>query len=169
MFLIPAILFSQAGGIIVDRTTDPPTMTFPGDINLTSGGEIKYGDFSVCFTVNYSDSSPKELYTVADGYIIDAVHIEVTTTWNDGAKAFEVGDDTDPNGFIEDLGADLGATGYYGFDHDEWGEYLWHVAGSHDICKIYSGADTIDATFTGTGDGGSQGVCIVCIHVRRMK
>jgi len=160
IFLIlffPIILIAQTTNYQIDN------------INLTAGSEIFHGDFVVCVMVNFSDTSPKELYTVADGYMILAVHIEVTTTWNDGAKAFEVGDDTDPDGFIEDMGADLGTLGYYGVDHDEWGAYLWHVAGSHSITKFYNTGDTIDATFVGSGTGGSQGVCMVCIHVSRMK
>ena len=113
--------------------------------------------------VNHDDSSPKSLYTFPSGTVIARVYVEVTETWDDGSKALEVGDASDPNGFCTDVGAGLGSVGSYNTEHDEWGEYLWHVAGSHSRDKVYSAQTAVIATFVGTGSGGSQGQCIVHI------
>jgi len=114
-------------------------------------------------TVNHDDTSPLTLYTAGDGDGIIGCAIKVTETWDDGSKAFTVGDAADPDGFAEDLAASLEATGYYNIEHDEMGAYLWHVIGSHRRTHIYAAAGTIAATFVGTGGdpNGSQGQCIV--------
>ena len=112
-------------------------------------------------TVNHGDTSPLTLFTVGDGDGIIGCIIKVTETWNDGSRAFSVGDTTDPDGFAEDLDASLGTLGYYNIEHDELGAYLWHVVGSHRRTKVYTGAETIKATFVGVGDSGSQGQCMI--------
>jgi len=97
------------------------------------------------------------------------VIVEVSTTWDDGSKAFSVGDAGDPDGFVAELGAALESTGYKNTDHDEWGDYLRHLAGSHSIFKVYTGAANIIATFVGQGNGGNQGQCIVYIYHQNLK
>ena len=131
----------------------------------------KYSCCSYCVhaEVNHDDTSPKTLYAAKDGEQVHDVVVEVTETWDDTNKAFEVGDAGDPNGFCKDLAASLGTAGYYNLDHDEWGEYLWHNAGSHPLTKVYTGATNIIATFVGAGNGGNQGQCKVYIHVRALK
>jgi len=104
-------------------------------------------DFVVKTVVNHDDTSPVTLCAVVDGCCVVDVVVEVTETWNDGAKAFTVGDATDPDGFAEDLAANLGTTGYYNLDHDTWGAYLWHLAGSHQLTKVYATPTNIIATF----------------------
>jgi len=126
-------------------------------------------DYITKHTVNHDDTSPLTLIAAKDGDTIVEVTVEVTETWDDTAKALEIGDSTDPNGFAEDLGASLGTLGYYNLDHDTWGAYLWHNAGSHRLTKVYTGADNILATFVGTGNGGSQGQCVVFITHRQLK
>ena len=120
-------------------------------------------------TVNYSDTSPLTLCTVKDGCSIREVVIEVTTTWNDGSKAFEVGDEDDSDGFIEDIGSDLESTGYKVLEHDDWGDYIWDAVNKHRRNKQYSGAKNITATFVGQGNGDNQGVCVVYLIHRTLK
>jgi len=36
-----------------------------------------------------------------------------------------------------DIGQDLGSTGFKNIEHDEWGDYFWHNAGSHSRWKFY--------------------------------
>jgi len=61
----------------------------------------------------------------------------VTETFDGSAPSFEVEDAADPDGFITDIGQDLGSTGFKNIEHDEWGDYFWHNAGSHSRWKFY--------------------------------
>ncbi len=59
LFFIPILLFSQAGGIIVDRTTTPPTHIFPGDIDVL-GSESTHGEMDItggaAYTINTTNA-----------------------------------------------------------------------------------------------------------------
>lgn len=131
----------------------------------------KYGaSFYVTkYTVNHDDTSPLTLEAVKDGTGITGIVVEVTETWDDTNKAFYIGDSADPDGFLEDMGVTLETVGYWGWEHDERGTYLWHVAGSHRRTKFYTGAENIIATFVGAGNGGSQGQCVVYIIHKDLK
>jgi len=157
-------------------TATPDSATTPGDVlfegNIEADGTI-YADGGIVHVVsqevNFDDGSPVAIATVADGYMVTCVIVEVTTTW-DGNGTIVIGDGADPDGYMEDGNITQGAAAYYGWHHDDRGAYLWHSAGAgtgHDDCKIYTGADTIDATLVaGTS---TQGVATVYIHLIRLK
>ena len=134
-----------------------------------TGASMEYGDWIIKKTVNHDDSSPVVCATVADGYIVVAVYVEIVETW-DGNGTINMGDGDDTDGFLPDAGITQGAAAYYGWHIDERGDYLWHSAGGgtgHEDEKIYAGADTVDATLVaGTS---SQGQAIVYTLIRRLK
>lgn len=112
-------------------------------------------------TVNYDTADGTTLYTFPAGTLISRVYVEVTTTWNDASPEFTVGDASNNTGFCQDIGGSLGSTGYYNLDHDNWGAYLWHAAGSHDLEHIYAASTAVKYYGDGNLDGGSQGVAVV--------
>jgi len=114
-------------------------------------------------TVNYDTASGTTIFAAKTGMRIIRVIPEVTVTWDDGSPVFTIGDAGETDGFVEDIGGDLGATGYYNLDHDTWGEYIWHQAGTHTRDHIYESDTDILFTGDGNGDGGSQGVTVVHI------
>lgn len=116
--------------------------------------------------VNYDDTSPVVCATVADGYCVTEVWVEVTTTFDDGGAALDIGDGNDADGFLATAKIDLTTAGYYGFEADDGGAYLWDAGNTHRRQKIYTGADTIDCTITKTD--GTQGVAIVYTKVTRI-
>ena len=132
--------------------------------NYKRGNPLLHGRTGVVevakFIVNYDDTSPLILCTAEDGDGISSIVVKVTEAWNDSNKALTIGDAANPDGFAEDIGAGLGTPGYYNLDHDVWGAYLWHAAGSHQLTKVYDTQTNIIATFVGDADG-STGICEV--------
>ena len=118
-------------------------------------------EFVTVHKVLYTDTSPLTLYSAIAGDVIRSIHVRVVTTWNDGSKSFIVGDDDNDDGFMEDADIDLESTGLNGVESRYRGVYMWAVAGSSPIDKFYLASKTINATFVGQGNGGSQGECWV--------
>ena len=119
---------------------------------------------------NYLQKDVEVLHNTADGTplwtppaksLISRVYVEVTETWDDASPIFTVGDLTVADGFAKDLGAELGVIGFYNLDHDNWGEYLWHLVGSHAIEHIYEAPTMILFGGDGDQDGGTQGKAVV--------
>jgi len=138
-------------------------LTINGDFHVT--GEIESGDYIVSKVVNFDDASPVEICSVTDGYVVTDVYVEVTTTW-DGNGTITIGDGDDTDGFIRDADMDQTAAAYYGWHLDERGDYLWDGP-DHGDHKIYTGADTVDATLVvGTS---TQGIATVYVHITRLK
>lgn len=121
---------------------------------------IKKGDYVIATDIGYAPGG-SVITSVADGYCVKDVWIEITTTY-DGDAVITVGDGNDTDGFLADAGINQGVTGYYGTDPATRGAYL--VGG---LDKIYTGADTVDATITSTT--GSQGAATVYVHITRLK
>ena len=119
-------------------------------------------------TVNFDTGTGTTLWTPPAKTLIARVNVEVTETWDDGSPEFEVGDAGDPDGFIKDIGNELGVIGFYNLDHDTWGAYLWHLAGSHRREHIYPAPTPIIYTGDGNGDGGTQGIAVVHFLWRTM-
>ena len=161
-----------AKGLVVtdtwyDTNTTPPIMCFC----ISASPIVWYFDanYTVSCLVNHDDTSPVTLYTAPAGTVVVMMVVVVKETWNDGAKSFIVGDAADPDGFVTDIGIGLESTGFKNIEHDEWGDYLWHNAGSHPRFHFYAAETAIVAAFTGVGDGGSQGQCQVNMWLRHLR
>lgn len=134
------------------------------DAGTCTGASLEYGSWIVKKTVNYDDASPVVCATVADGYIVTDVYVEITTVW-DGNGTIEIGDGADPNGFLPDAAITQTGAGYYGKIHQNRGAYLWDGTGDDE--ELYTGADTVDATLVvGTS---TQGVAVVYVKITRLK
>jgi len=97
------------------------------------------------------------LFEVQAGDCVENVWVKVGTTWNDGgAKTLDIGDGSDDDGFLANANIDLTSQGYYGYEYDEGGAYLWDAGNSHRRNKVYTSADTIDMTLD-IDDDGTQG------------
>lgn len=165
--------FGASGSVIPEHATEPGDVLFEGSIeidgNLNIDGEVFHGSYVVSKVVNFDDGSPVVICSVADGYLIVDVIVEITTAW-DGNGTIVVGDGNTADGFMEDADITQGGIGYNGRHHDERGVYLWDSAGAgtgHEDSHIYEGADTIDATLVvGTS---TQGIATVYVHITRLK
>jgi len=136
-------------------------------VRLDSGAQYQADAFQLYKrTINYDDASPVVICNVADGDCVTDVWVEVVTTFDDGGATVDTGDGTDPNGFLDNAKINLAAAAYYGLEADDRGAFLWDVANSHIRQKIYTAADTVDATIVKAN--GSQGVAIVYVKVTRI-
>lgn len=160
--------FGPNGTGVPDNATTPGDVLFEGSIeidgNINLDGELFQGTYIVSQVVNFDDGGPVAIATVGDGYVVTDVYIEVTTTW-DGNGTIVIGDGGTADGFLTDAGITQGATAYYGQVHSARGAYLF--AAGEEVDKIYTGADTVDATLVaGTS---TQGIATVYVHVTRLK
>jgi len=129
---------------------------------------IQYTRTVLKTTVNYDDASPKALFNVQDGDIVLRIWVEVTTAWDGAAPGtVTLGDGNDADGFAINLAISPSAAGYKLFNHDNRGAYFYDPVNKHDVDKIYTGADTIDA-FLVQNDS-TQGVMDVYAEILRLK
>lgn len=110
-------------------------------------------------TVNYNDSSPKQLLSLAANAVVFDVFCEVTTPFNDAAATLQIGDGGDNDGFLASAETDVDAAGWKGMKENGRGAYLWD--GTYKQLKSYDSGDTIDA-FISPGSA-TQGVVVVYI------
>ena len=158
-----AILGRSAGGAVGN------IQTIDGDPNNAAPLTFLNMPFWVKKTIAYDDTSPVTIFAVDDGYVAHAVLVNVTETWDDGSKAFEVGYTADADAFITDLGAALETGKYYGIEDDYWGARLYDATDKHQKLYVFSAATNIIATFVGTGNSGSQGECDVWVQISRLN
>lgn len=157
--------FSFGGGIDYGIKFYTTTNLLEGNAAGTCiGVSMEHGTWIVTKAINHDDTSPVTCATVADGYTIEAVWVEIVEVW-DGNGTIEIGDGADDNGFLPDAAITQTSTGYYGDITQNWGAYLWD--GTSTKKKTYTGADTVDATLVvGTS---TQGQAIVYVQISRKK
>lgn len=143
------------------------SLTPTGNYVMTNGRTFKRGVAIIqSAVVSHDSGSPLALFTVADGYAITDVYAEVTETW-DGNGTVTLGDGTVATGYATDAKLDTGNAGYKLANFDDRGGFLWDAANSHAQRKVYTGADTIDATIVaGTS---TQGEMTVWVVIQRLK
>jgi len=143
--------------------------TFNGGMSLQNTDTFQHGVYVVSHVVNYDDSSPVALCTVADGYVVVDVYAEVTTAW-DQNETVTVGDGSDPDGFATDAELDTENTGWKNTNITDRGAYLQWVDDSDatPLRKIYTASDTIDAFLTDDEDP-EAGQMTVYIVIQRLK
>jgi len=115
--------------------------------------------------ISYGNSSPQTIVTAPAHSVVSMAACYVDTTFNGSVPSFILGDASDDNGFITDIGAQLGTTGYKNTDHDEWGNYLWHNAGSHPRWKFYEVETPVVATFNFDSSTQGQLTVFVCMKM----
>ncbi|MBN2017019.1 MAG: hypothetical protein JW794_02625 [Candidatus Cloacimonetes bacterium] len=142
-----------------------------GDPNIDDPLGLLNIPFWVKKTINHDDTSPVTITAIEKGWCVHRVIVEVTETWDDGSKALIVGHDIgagDDNAFITDIGAGLGTAKYYGITHTYWGSSLYDGTDKHSKLFIADDSGNFIVTFTGTGNGGSQGRCVVYLMLSRL-
>lgn len=139
-----------------------------GDPNTTNPTSLLNIPFWVKKEIVYDDTSPVTIMSIGEGYVVHHVLVNVSDAWDDGSKAFVVGHGSDDNAFITDLGAALATPKFYGFDNTYWGVRLYNSTDKHQKLWVADGSYDLQAAFTGTGNGGSQGRCYVYIMLSRL-
>ena len=148
------------GGTVAD---DSETSRFFGN-----EGYFGIGDNRIFkATVTWDGGSPQTVCTVADGYAVTAVWVEVTTTWDGAGATVDIGDGGVNNDFIPTATINLAVVGFYGYEADTRGSYLWDAVNGHERDYIYTAGDTIDA-FVAAGGGATQGEVLVTVQITRV-
>jgi hypothetical protein len=108
--------------------------------------------------ITYQSSSPT--ISLPAGSVVEDVYLVVTTAWAGGTD-IQVGDGTDPDGFISatqgatanltPAGALIRAAGAYA---------IGDAATNRGLAKVYNTADTIDIAFTGTFTAGAATIYV---------
>lgn len=138
--------------------------TFKNDITIGNGVSITRGVFTISKKVNFFEGSPVTCAVVDDNYMVIDVYVEVVTTWDDVASTFSIGDSNNASGFIANANINLQVAGWYGTDIATRGAYLWD--GTSSQRKIYTGGDTVDATFN--AEESHMGQCIVHTVIQKL-
>jgi len=116
-------------------------------------------------TVNYSDSSPKTLFTLPANTVVVDAFVQVTTAFDDATATIDIGDDSDPDGIIPSSSLNLTATGFQALKESEKGAYLWD--GTYKQIKVYDSNTDIKATINpGSSTQGQLKVFVVILDIR---
>jgi len=157
-----AITFDGASNTQIDGTlTAVGLATFNGGMALQNGDTFLRGVSIISQAITWDGGAVQPCATVADGYVITDVYIEITTTF-DGDAVVTVGDGIINDGYLTDAGINQGVAGYYGHDISTRGARL--VGGDR---RIYASADTVDAFVTQTT--ATQGAATVYVVIQRLK
>lgn len=113
-------------------------------------------------TVNFDDASPVAVCSVGNGHAVTDVWVEIVTTF-DGGGVINIGDGGTADGFLATANINEGVAGYYGYQVDNRGAFLYDVGGGHQLAKIYGSDDTIDCFITPAA--ATQGKAIVYVKV----
>ena len=150
--LRPLYLFTEGNEEQLVLNTD-------GSISISD--TIEHGVAIISHDITWDGGATQACATVADGYVVQDVYIEITTTF-DGDAVVTVGDGGTADGFLTDAGINQGVAGYYGQDVSARGAYI-----ANGDRKIYTGADTVDAFVTETT--ATQGAATVYVVIQRLK
>jgi len=116
-------------------------------------------------TVNYSDSSPKTLFTLPANTVVVDAFVQVTTAFDDATATIDIGDDSDPDGIVPSSSLDLTTTGFQALKENEKGVYLWD--GTNKKMKVYDADTDIKATINaGSSTAGQIKVYVVVLDIR---
>ncbi len=119
--------------------------------------------YVVSGTIDFNDVAAQAIASVADGYAVTDVYVEITTTFDGAAPFIFVGIGGATNGFASTPG---GVLGYFEEDTAGRGAFLWDGTGP--TRQIFTSADTVDALFS-TGGGASQGEATIYVVIQRLK
>lgn len=104
--------------------------------------------------LQFTFQSTSPTISLPAGAVVEDVYLKVGTAW-EGGTDIQVGDGTDPDGFISATqgataalleGVTIRAAGAYG---------IGDAATNRGLAKVYNTADTIDVAFTGTFTAGT--------------
>ena len=156
---------------ITSINLESPDIKFTGDVEIVDGiydsGQNNIGALKIRnYTVNFDDTFPLALHTVADGDVIIDVYCEVTTTFDD-TSVIDIGDGSTATGFGQLGSGATGSTGYYLTDISDRGSYLYESTDKHALRKVYTGADTIDVDVSSGSP--TQGVMTVWVVWQDLK
>jgi hypothetical protein len=134
-----------------------------GDFKITGTFENGVAVVSADFTFDGGDIT---IIQAQDGWVITEAFVEITTIF-DGTGLVTVGDVSTADGLLTDAGINQGVVGYYGYEVNERGAYLWDNANSHARRKVYASATDLKAYVTqGTS---TQGAGKVWASIMRIK
>ena len=102
-------------------------------------------------TINYSDSSPKTLFTLKSGNVVLDCWANVTTAFDGTAPSVTIGDGTTADGYMTIT--DVKTAGIQNTKENEKGSYLWDGTNK----KIQPLTADTDVTATITPDSSSAG------------
>lgn len=145
-------------------------MTLPVNSRFNLKGDLtipmQYLPVVLKAILTHNENGVKPLFAVQDGDIVLEIWNEVTIIW-DGDGTVNLGDGGNAAGFAADGSLIKGTLGYHLYQSSNRGVYLWDNVAGEKWQKIYTGADTIDATIvTGTS---TQGAMTVWALVLRLK
>jgi len=128
---------------------------------------LGYTIVSKAFT--YTFSSPLLIITAFDGWVIVDAWIEITTAWTGLVPGLSVGDASDVDGYLIDANIDESKAGYYGFELDNRGAYLWDISEKHVRQKIYTTSTAINVYKIGSPGAGAATVYLGIIRLKQEK
>lgn len=126
------------------------------DVALVATNVLK----AVKQTVNYDDASPVTVVTLPAGSIVIAVAVNITTIFAGTSPALDIGDATDPDGFLANPYITETTLGWYYSIGTSWGAYLYNATNKKDF-KFYIAETAVLATIGGASL--TQGVADVYI------
>jgi len=157
-----ALLGRNGSGVIMN------IQEINADPNISGPIAFQNMPFWVKKEIKYDDSSPVTILSIAEDYVVHHAIVKVEEAWDDGSKAFEVGYAADHDAFITDLGAGLATPKFYGIDNTFWGARIYNSTDKHQKLWVADGSYTLQATFVGAGNGGTQGLCTVYMMISRL-
>lgn len=157
------LLIRNSSGVIEDADS------LNGDPNIADPLTFNNIPTIVKKTINHDDGGTVKIISLAAGYVVEKVFIEIEEIWNDGSKAFSVGYSADHDAFVTDLGTKLAVAQWVGADPGKTnGVDLWDSTDKYSKNYIATGATDINAYFVGEGSGGTQGICTVYMQIVKL-
>lgn len=142
-----ATTWSNPDGLVVGFGKNFPERQVGGEVDVS--GNVK----EAVLQFTFQSSAP--FLSLPAGAVVEDVYLEVTTTWVGGTDV-QVGDGTDPDGFISATqGAVANLTTAAGRVRAAGAYAIGDAATNRGLAKVYSTADTIDVAFTGTFTAGA--------------
>ena len=157
--------FGFSKQIWVIEGTDSTKITAQGIDFTYEDPTIKRG-YGIVSTDVVFDTGNVTIVTADDGWVVEDVYFEVTTTF-DGDAVVTIGDAGDADGYLRDADINQGVAAYYGYESDERGDYLYDATNSHSRQKIYTASTAIVIYVTQTT--ATQGAGTVYVGLKRLK
>lgn len=157
--------FGFSKQIWVIEGTDTTKITAQGIDFTYEDPTIKRG-YGIVSTDVVFDTGNVTIVTADDGWVVEDVWFEVTTTF-DGDAVVTIGDAGDADGYLRDADINQGVVAYYGYESDERGDYLYDATNSHSRQKIYTSSTAIVIYVTQTT--ATQGAGTVYVGLKRLK
>lgn len=106
-------------------------------LSLKNGSPLVRGYFIVSYDFDM-DTDSGTIIAAGNGWVIKDIWVNITEPFEDESGQGFVGDSGDTNGLLDFSYMIMNnLTGWYGYNADERGPYLWDVANKHIIQKVY--------------------------------